>query len=403
MKHASIGMHEFDMITRRKRIVILVLVVGMLAVACQHSSSQERVYDMSPIDTTGGSIISSCNPELETDSVTDIQSEPKSGSQSFTLLVDDNFLIVDHGKSSVNVYRAVPGETTTTWMGNDKWEYAPVLIDWCVGKTIGSDEFRHVGEGDDETFSTITRELALENIGSVHEISLSEIASLDAFPQSYCDWSSGETVLAWSYSLEGYPWEYYDGVEWFIMPTDIEKVEYIMMTPYLDGIPLGSGRTTADFPAYEWEGVIGLAGAGSFPSWGLSYMNSERQYLQLTSFDCEIVQTILKDQAVIPAKDCLDSLEVAFSYDDRQVSGKTIEVYCMELRYLIADEFPLQIEDGVQEYVLIPIWTAHAKIYDDSSVSIGTTSINAITGEPLFSETVGPDDPRYYSAMGVGT
>lgn len=377
---------------RRTVFVIMLLTFGMLSSACQKSSSS-RVLETVPIDT---SVKDDSQVQVTESETTDMSFEQTEYSVSledlpFELIIDDDLLIVDHGKQTASVYRAVSGDTPDAGDVSDAWFRSAVKIDWCVGVPIWPEKI-----GSEEKESVIEHDLALQNMGNVREISLSDIHDASGLPLEKCNASGAETVLAWNYSMEGFPIEFFEGTEDYRVFQDVSQVQYIPIATFQDGIPLSAGATH-DFFTVEWDGVIQPAGCGFLAEWGKTCINADNQFAAIVGKTYEISETILSDQPIIPAEECLDQIGRALAYDTSKTKGKTVEVYCMELRYFTADEYPLWVEDGIREAVLIPVWQVYMKVYSKNSVEHCKTMINAITGQSVFSDTIGPADMRYYS------
>ncbi|MCR5057285.1 MAG: hypothetical protein K6A81_01525 [Clostridiales bacterium] len=335
----------------------------------------------------------------------------------FTLKYSDDLKIVDYGKSTVNVYHANYniGKEPTRWEDDGSWEYNGTndIITWCQGGRIYDpwDSFK---------WSRLDRENALANIHSVESVSLSSLPNGDEVAQKL-QLPSDTQVLCWTYEVYDFPWEYYDDAEWVTIPRDLQTTKLVKLdSQYVDGLPLYGGRTYCSGEhTFEWDGVIRPSRLRSdiIPYYyqGVYHKADAACTYTFSTNTYTITDKVLEDQPVVDPTTCLDAIRKALLYDPSfggaiprdedpfliHIWETDIEVYMMELTYVVLDPEPL--EDGVDgdptlgshELTLVPVWEVYFTVADQKDERLleeRTLMINAVTGESLYSETYGPNE-----------
>ncbi len=366
----------------------------------QSESERPEAYSFSSAEVSDNTLLSSTQV-----SQPDIQED----NDSISIDIKDDIRIIDHNRAEASVFQIEVGDEKFQWDGGSHWKLNSIILNWCRGATIHESEIRFDGnpypEGEEpvDKKCRIPKEKALENIYNTSLIQASDINHLEEISNSLCDRTTADAFLSWNLSLEGYPWEFYDGLEWFTVPQNVNSVQYIRLTPFIDGIPLADYGTLSNCPTFEWKGILQPSGYGrTFADYPLTYINENNQCLDVTQYSFSIKKTVMSQQPIVPAEKCYQEIEKALSYDPTFVRDKKVTVYCMELTYGVFDEFPLMSEDNDRDQLLIPVWTVYVSLVEDEKVTYGTTMINAITGKSMFSDTIPPNSEKYYVHTGEG-
>lgn len=373
-------------------------------------------------DSTGDTVVSDTSDTSAAASDTTTSTDPRWGGGpmnrpqtfDFDLSYSDDLLVIDYGKSTVNVYRAKYGEGVKDFHDNT-WTFSSSydVLQWTKGslnKTTSP-----FWEAD--MWSVPNRAKSVNNIHNVKAVSLKDLdggediaARLDVPPET--------KVLCWTYELNGFPWEYFNGSDWITVDKDIETVKYVQMgSQYVDGLPLTGSRTfCSGNDTFEWEGVIGPSRLTNnlfeySPEAVYSMINGDCAYCFPTN-TYTITDTVLSDQEIVDPKDCLDAIKEALIYDPA-FSSRTpsadnpflvhvweteVEVYMMELSYVVLDPEPYEENDpnlSSHELTLVPVWEVYFTVMDPHDTRLlqnRKIMINAVTGESLYSKTYGPDE-----------
>ena len=341
----------------------------------------------------------------------------KPSSFDFNLKYSDDLKVVDYGKNTVNVYHGkynVENEpvkweerSASAWIYNNTHD----LIQWGKGEGV-------MDPWDCFQWSILDREKALSNIHSVESVPLSMLPEGEEVANNL-HLSSDTQVLMWTYNVEGFPWNYYEDADWIQIPRDIETIKVVQLdSQYIDGLPLYGGRTyCAGQDTFEWEGVVGPSrlrndvvgyfseGIYHKPDGGCTYIFPTNTYT--------ITDTVLKDQKIVDPTTCLDAIRKTLLYnpsfggsipnDDLPPSPihiweMDIEVYLMELSYVVLDPEPLEDDDpdlASHELTLVPVWEVYVTVTDPENEQLLQTRklmINAVTGASLYSDKYGPDE-----------
>ncbi|MBR5417085.1 MAG: hypothetical protein IK109_03510 [Clostridiales bacterium] len=341
----------------------------------------------------------------------------KPSSFDFNLKYSDDLKVVDYGKSTVNVYhgRYNVGEEPIKWeeRSASAWIYNDTnyLMQWGHGEAV-------MDPRDSFKWSVPDREKSLSNIHSVEAVPLSmmpdgkEVANNLNLP-------SDTQVLMWTYDVADFPWDYFEDADWIEIPRDIKTTKVVQLdSQYVDGLPLTGGRTYCDgYDTFEWEGVVGPSrlrsdvtgyfyqGIYHKPDGTCTYIFPTNTYT--------ITDTILENQTIVDPTTCLDAIRKTLLYspsfggsfpdDDRppfpiHIWEMDIEVYLMELSYVVLDPEPLEYDDpdlASHELTLVPVWEVYVTVTDPENEQLLQTRklmINAVTGASLYSDKYGPNE-----------
>ena len=357
---------------------------------------------------------------------------PKDVEQTFDLSFSDDLKVYDYGQKTVNAYRAKYADYIelsepffngwidngvkvaqldylVNWATGGRFSYAPILKSIDDMKNYDGIPLEFV-EFQCADLDTVTR-----NIQNVDLITLKELEDGEELAKE-CGIDVNSPILCWEYSVVDFPVE--DAVKSFYdVPVDAElfskdTVKYAQVrAQYVDGIPVVCGDyDNFYYCTFEWPDVIE-------PSRRACSLNRFYQdyYIVNPSDTCRFgvdtqklttTEVIKQDLPVVAPEDCLDGIAEAIKYQPSAISdgqsyngawGKEIEIYCMELTYIVLDPKPAydytdESEESRISHVmyLVPAWKAYYMCTDPESNLIGHGSlvINAATGESLFSSTI---------------
>lgn len=326
----------------------------------------------------------------------------------FNLSFREDMLIIDYGKTEVNLYRAKYPEFMESWY-DENWSVPGigVVCDWCRGWALaaGEDEQGHINQ-----YRILSKDEALNNLLSVQFVPLTEIDDYEEIVRGISIDPKTE-VLCWSYNMGDFPWDIYRDNDSFSVSSGLQTINYIILHgQYVDGLPIQSGLCGAEGAVYEWEEVMAPSQQVSLheslqcnPSMTCVFQIGDTSQYNLSGAFCE-------EMNIISAHDCLPGIKKALSYAPdvvfrpspdlskenlRQIYGTDIEVYCMELSYALFDSDPFDDNLDTHEITMIPVWKVYYivtnSIYaNEDIVSYGELFINAVTGDSLYSDNYKP-------------
>ena len=331
----------------------------------------------------------------------------------FRLSFKKDMLVEDYGKTTVNLYHAKYPLFDETWT-EDGWIVSGIgeVCDWCKGLPL----ILNIHEDQQSAkYCALKKEIIIGNMSSVRTIPISCLADYQELIANTSVDSSTD-MICWTYTFGDFPWNSYENEEWFQVPSDIEKVDYVLInSQYIDGVPIQNRPCGVLGAVYEWNGVIKpsrqVANQSSImvnPSRTCVYDIGYSQYSVSEAFE--------KDLVIKNPSECLNGIGKALSYapkyvartsadkskqDLLSISGTDVEVYCMELSYAVMDPNPVDYENRQShELTLVPVWKVYYTVTNSDRanpdiVFCGEVFINAVTGESLYSETYGPEENEY--------
>ncbi|MBR3057244.1 MAG: hypothetical protein IKG93_04655 [Clostridiales bacterium] len=357
---------------------------------------------------------------------------PKDVEQTFDLSFSDDLKVYDYGKKTVNVYRAKFADYIelsepffNEWIGDAvKVGQLGYLVNWSTG---GSFDYSPILKNWEDLqnydgipveflkFQCSDHDNIRRNIQNVDMITLNGIENGEDIAKE-CGIDVNSPILCWEYSVVDFPVE--DAVKSFYdVPVDAElfskdTVKYAQVrAQYVDGIPVVFGDCDGFFECtFEWPDVIEPSRRACslnrfYPNYSIVNPSDTCRF-DVDTQKLTTTEVIKKDLPVVAPEDCLDGIAEAIKYQPSAISdgqsyngawGKDIEVYCMELTYIVLDPKPAydytdESEESRISHVmyLVPAWKAYYMCTDPESNLIGHGSlvINAATGESLFSSTI---------------
>ncbi|MBO4907746.1 MAG: hypothetical protein J5476_00555 [Lachnospiraceae bacterium] len=330
--------------------------------------------------------------------------EKKPDRFDFDLSFSKDLLVVDYGRTTVNVYRAKYATLLESW-GEDWVIYGfGDLADWCRG----CDRVIY-DEDENRTVLVPEYDTSISNAKNVHLMSLNEIEGAEVISRRL-NIPQDSPILCWTYEVKDFPTQYYASIPEFKVPSDINELQYARISSqYVDGIPTYGTTTCHGDCTFDWPNVINssrIADEGVLDS---GRINPSQTFLFEPGRRKLSIETVLQsDIPVVPPETCLDEIKKALMYDPCAVIGnsgildvweKSIEVYCMELVYVPLDPCPRNRDESeashqLHELCLVPAWEVYYVITapDTNRICSGQILINAVTGKSLFSDEFGPGE-----------
>lgn len=332
----------------------------------------------------------------------------------FRLSFKKDMLVVDYGKTTVNLYHAkyplydgTPFEEGWIVSGMDD------VCKWCKGQPLISNL---QGDGHQVVeYIVLEKDLVLNNIASVRKVPVSGTVDYQEATSVLASDSDAE-VLCWTYNLGEFPWKNYENEEWFQVFSEMKQVDYVLVNrQHVDGVPIQNRPCGVLGAVYEWDGVIEPSRQAA--NQGCIMVNPSRTCIYDIGYSqYSISEAFEKDLVVKNPSECLGGIGKALSYAPNYVSrtsadktkqdllsiyGTDVEVYCMELSYAVMDPNPVDYENRQShELTLVPVWKVYYTVTNSDRanpdiVFCGEVFINAVTGESLYSETYGPEENEF--------
>lgn len=395
-----------------KRTILLCVILGLSLTSCKDNSAQEASRS---VRSTSIVPYSERDDFTKTETIRDSLIESSEGADSsngnykandslehdFELVFSDNFVKVDYAKSSVNIYKARYSTLSNSW-GDDWFTYGYGEInDWCRGIPLSVN-------GVDNCVPN--QNVSRKNVESVQVVSLSEINGYEEIA-TRLGIKEDSKVLCWFYTVYDFPQEYSD-LPFFRAPIDLSTIKYAHISAqFVDDLPvygndngIGYGYCT-----YEWDGVIEpsrIADSGIMDSKRINPDQTCILCLERGRFD--ITDTLQSSVQVVDPENCINGIKDALMYDPysstdsdlRHIWGTTVEIYCMELTYVVLDSSPRNSNESeesrkLHELFLVPVWEVYYYISNPKDEQVffdGTVMVNAVTGESLYSDSYGPEE-----------
>lgn len=310
----------------------------------------------------------------------------------FSLSFRDDMLVVNYGKSTVNVYQARYEESLES-QNVEEWQFKmnsyPDFIDECQGY-----------------HSPLSRNEVLANFNNVGILSFSELNAETLAEKLGID--SNNMALCWTYKTGS------------ILGVG-EEIQYVpLSSQYIESIPIRRDFNIS--PVYEWSEDISLSRQCNYDptrNWQGCYIDTDQTtFLFVIEERFSIGEIIHENLSVRPAEECLPEIKKAIIYnsfshrsaatdpnkmDLYTVWETDVVVYCMELAYTVLDSTPLEWYDPhleTHELTIVPVWNVYytatnSKTADENIVYGGTVMLNAVTGESIYSEMYGPEESEY--------
>lgn len=389
-----------------KTQICIVLSLIVMLTSCGKTKPHEVSHSVQYTDiTTSSDNISSVDVSTEHQ----IQTSNENNFD-FRLSFKENLLVVDYGKTTVNLYHAKYPLYDETWI-EEGWIVSGIdeVCNWCRGLPLISNTL------DDQKpakYNALEKELVMGNITSVRRIPVSSIADYQKVIENTTVDSSAE-VFCWTYNVGDFPWKNYENEDWFQVPSDLKKMDYVLINgQYIDGVPIENRQCGVLGAVYECDGEIEPSRQAT--NQGVILMNPSRTCVfDIGYSQYSISDAFEKDIVIKQPSDCLPGIGKALTYapnyvartssdksklDLVSINGTDVEVYCMELSYAVMDPNPVDYENRQShELTLVPVWKVYYTVTNSDRanpdiVFSGEVFINAVTGESLYSETYGPEE-----------
>ena len=404
---------------RKNRIIAVMTLLGFTLTSCADSAAQEVSRTMhSETIIAYSEYDSNVQNEMEiSDEVKEETSPSWGGGPShkpkefaFNLVLGEDLLIVDYGKSAANVYQAEYSEDRPFW--GEEW-YEAIFFEiqeWCIGIPV---MYSSSADNGVNNFAVQDHKTSLQNLRSVELITIDSIDEYEEVVRRQ-GIKSNSKVLCWTFAIKDFPTQIadYNGVE---APADLDTIKYMRVCPqYVDDLPVYGKCTFCGVDTFEWPGVMGPSCSAYEGNTEIVRVNPSYTCM----FDIErrtysIKATVQSNISIVDPTTCVEEIEKALRYDPCAVAAhsadpqkedmyhiweKDVEVYCMELAYAAFDtSYPKRdaTEEELRQHdlFLIPVWEVYYVVTNpdnELTISSGLVMINALTGESLFSDEYGP-------------
>ncbi|MBR3056377.1 MAG: hypothetical protein IKG93_00265 [Clostridiales bacterium] len=335
------------------------------------------------------------------------------GNFDFNLSFSEDLKIFDYDRTTVNVYKAKYDERQTSWEDGGWIANAALYVnDWCTGVVIQNPE-------DYFKQTVLEREKVIMNLHNVEIVSLDQLQDYEDVAKRL-NIPTDTKVPCWTYSVEGFPWEFFNSDNWFAaIPAELPSTKYVhLSTQYVDGLPLYGGSSLQGFKTYEWEDVIKPSRIQCTPGydpseytkadWACTFCFNNSRFV--------IGEKIQSDLSIVDPRSCLDEIKRAIKYSPVRSNSRygeeeigdildfwetDVEVYMMELTYVVLDPAPLHNDDPMlkmHDLTLVPVWEVYMTVKDPDNVKVvahETVMINAVTGRSMFSDNYGLNENAY--------
>lgn len=408
------------MIRKEYKMGILILLI-MLLTACSDTNEQTVSRSVRSSDI----VVSSENSNKpDPSSESDIGSEEsRLPDETFefdaNISFSDSFLVVNYGKSTVNVYQANYDQPSGSW--GDEWLDPGMFYvkDWAMGHVSGL----YLEKGDSVLYFCQERDVSIKNLQNVRVATLNEIDDFEEIQQRL-GIGPESRFLCWTLEVRDFPIDLFGRLDPSIAEMDVSKITTIQFAnvgaQYIDGLPVtGCDRDTRRCITYDWPGVIKPSRLAYFRGSGEAWKAnpSRTAVIEIDKARYNISKTVSSDLSLVDPDSCLEEIKRALAYRPEtngristdpgkpnllDIWGKDIEIYCAELVYLPLDAQPYKMDESEDslfqhEISLVPVWEIYYTITNtenETTVEYGSLPINAVTGKSMYSEEYGADENK---------
>ncbi len=408
---------------RKQNITVIFLVIVILLTAC--SSTKEQVASRSV--RSSSILVSSESSDEQSGSLDNPYSIEKIPSTSKQIEFDsnisfsDHFLVVDYGKSRVNVYQAIYAQPAALW--KDTWLNTWPVLDmwrWASGDVTSL----YLEENDSSMVLVQDHDTSISNLQNVHVATLNEINDHEEI-EKRMGINHDSSFLCWTFEVKDFPVELFEKLHPYpVNSVDVNSYKCIKFArigaQYIDGLPVyADDRDTRSCITYEWPGTIKPSRIAYYKgeSEAMRIAPSQPFVIELDKGRYTITRALKTNQVVVLPDTCLDEIKRSLAYrpqtngrlsndpskpDLLDIWNKDIELYCAELSFVALDSCPRDYDEKEEsllahEIALVPVWEFYYTISNPdnlSTVEHGTVLINAVTGKSLYSEHYGADENK---------
>lgn len=403
----------------KKTVVLLLVVLVMAQSGCSsntESGESDSSLGVTPIATKENVVVSSL--ETGESSANYVSNAIPEG------LFSDNFVILDNNIEAANIYEidvTTPFHRTVEWAANNAEQmYAPTFVtdnwiddsnlcfvlQWFMGSgfTCYSQESAEAeSTGESSLIRYDPPSGTMKNMTeTVHTIPINSIPDWEEIPITCMDGTIDPTAQVACIELDGnvFPREAcYAPGEPPYFPDECDTLHCFGLSDhYINGIPLMGTLNILGVPSgiFEYHEMVGPTYgfcSNLFTKRGGARRNHDYVVFTLQSMDFSIKSTVQKDLPIKPVLECVDGICDALDYLPYYSAGN-VEIYIAELAYLPLSELDINTLDFPEDAktYLVPVWNLYFRYGENAGFCCAT--IDAISGESLYSKEYGFNDPR---------
>lgn len=402
---------------RMKQLTITILLLSLSVSACQHNSDNREAGKSPSLYVTP---IESSRKSGEHNG--NIQSDISSKEQ-ITLpddLFDEAFVVVDNSGGYANIYEInvdLPYSFSREWAANhptvqadigiintDNWKYEYNLIwtvNWFMGKSFNysiepAPEHGELPEDYHEETYSPPKGILEETIGSIHVISIGSLPNY----QELINYSGTQPIdskweiACFDIANDEFP------VETGYFPNDYQILHLVGLSEcYLDGIPLVGtmGYLAKPYGVFDYDPLVRSTIGGSLIT-NHTQFSRNKNYIAsvLRTKDFEVKNVVEKNIPIKPLTECTAGIRDAFAYYEDSLNVRHVQIFAAELVYMPLSEYDISNGDYLDQgkTYLIPVWNLYYR--NGSHLGFCCLSIDAVTGNAIYSKEYSPEDPRIY-------
>jgi len=366
----------------KKTVVLLLVVLVMAQSGCSsntESGESDSSLGVTPIATKENVVVSSL--ETGESSANYVSNAIPEG------LFSDNFVILDNNIEAANIYEidvTTPFHRTVEWAANNAEQmYAPTFVtdNWTDDPNVWYVLQWSMGSGFNCYAQKSTETDPSDGNSLIRYDPTAQVACIEldgnVFPREAC-FEPGEPPY---------------------FPEEFDTLHCFGLSDYyINGIPLIGTLNILGVPngIFEYHEMVGPTyGSCSslFTKSGGARRNHDYVVFTLQSMDFSIKSTVQKDLPIKPVLECVSGICDALDYLPYYSAGN-VEIYIAELAYLPLSELDISALDFPEDAktYLVPVWNLYFRYGENAGFCCAT--IDAISGESLYSKEYGFNDPR---------
>ena len=426
----------------KKRYISSALLCTLLfLVACSSNSSSiennnaTNLNDITPIVTSSSSSQSDTYIQNETTSSEESlltenkQYHTEPVPEELRSLFSENFAIIDNSDGTANVYEIkldnpfhyttewddmnLPYTTSLPYFEADNWMGDANLItvkDWFLGTSFNAfslptDNSSAPREDTElityappvDTFPNTVKKMHVESIGSISQW---EELPFCTYPERI---DSGAWVACFDLDGDAFPRDARPAPDKpLFYPEEHDTLHmFCLADKYIDGIPVFGSLYPISYPTgvYDYEDILQTARPTSLIARNtIPYRNGNNVVVMVRTGEFSIQSTIRSNLPIKSVYDCIDGIEDAVNYliniPPVYYTIDTIHIYAAELAYLPLCNFDVEALDFSEDAItyLVPVWNIYFE--PGQYCPYCCLTIDAITGESLYSKEYSVNDRR---------
>lgn len=404
---------------------VVLLCMSVMLAACHTSTGIQEAETSLPLGVTP--IVTKQNAKTTDFSIVE---EKSSSTESENVMPSDSFFsndffILDNSDGYVNIYEidvSVPMSRSQQWasehaadlffeeINTDHWTTEPYLFNsvrWFFGTSFVYSEVEEIEHGtkpdgfEDDIFSPPPG-ITIKTTRTIQSLPFSSIPHREELPTNHVSLNKQVDCKVACLDLcnSDFP------METGYLSSEYDTYHLVGLADcYLDGIPIGGTMSVIALPGgdyvYEYGDLVGPTRGGTLITGETAYSRYEDTIIGVyRTRDFRVKCIVSEKQPIMPVLKCRSAIEEALLYDPFIDSCNGIQMYAAELAYMPISEFDLQTKDFKKNghTYLVPVWNVYYRSSDNASGITGTAcvSINAITGNALYSKDYPYQDKRIY-------